>query len=495
MSGSVRVKEAEGIKDVLVQCVLSSKVAAKTLFPERFKLPFSALHDVIWAALDSGHQKIAIAAPRGFGKSTIANIAFPAKKILFQETKFFVPISCTASQAILQAEDLKFELTTNDIVKDLFGPMKSKEQFSKDLWVTETGIMVLPRGAGQQIRGIRHQGHRPDLIVCDDLEDSESVLNEDNRKKLKQWFFSDVLNSVDRSNPNWKVVVIGTVLHEDSLLENLLNDEDWFTIRLELCNDEYESNWPDFMTTEQVKQLVEAFRKQGLLDVFYREYRNIPISREDATFKQEYFKYYEETDKEFLENELRDTETVILVDPAKTVKIHSAHSAVVAVGINMKSNKFFIRDVDARMMYPDQIYDSVFEMAKRFKTRVVGIEVTSLNEFITYPFRNEMLKRGQMMNLIELKARGKKEDRIAQMVPFYRGGHVYHNKTVVTAMEEQLLTFPRCRRFDIIDAVAYFIEIMEEGNRYFLSDQPDDDEFKDLDDDSELPTLKNFRIE
>lgn len=481
----------EDLLDILAECRNDLAMLGKTIFPERFNLPFSSIHHQIFDALQSGHQLIAIAAPRGFGKTTVNNLLRPASSILYQDKKFIVPISNTNTQAVLQSENLKRELTTNPIVRALFGEFKS-DTFSKEMWITSTGTAVFPRGAGQQVRGVSYNAHRPDLIILDDAENPDDVRNEEIRKKTKEWFFADVLNSVDRAK-HWQVIVVGTILHEDSLLENLLNDPNWHGVRLEICDDEYRSNWPDFLTDAAVKQLAESYRAQGLLDVFYREYRNIPISTEDAIFRQEYFKYYEEKDVDLAHRP--HLETFILVDPAKTVKIHSAESALVAVSIDLKSGTIFVRDVVADKMYPDDLYNNLFIMAGKYKARAVGLEVTSLNEFITYPIKNEMVRRGLMFELIELKPRAKKEDRIAAMVPFYRQGFVYHNPSCSHGLEAQLLSFPRCKRFDIIDALAYFVEMLELGNRYFQTDPEDiEDEYKELDNEMSLGRLGNWRI-
>lgn len=212
----------QALQDVLVSCYRSTRTSCKVIFPERFTLPFSTLHQEIFNILDDDAiQLAAIAAPRGFGKTSIVNMAYPAKKILFREKNFIVPISCTATQAMMHSENLKRELLTNPIVTDLFGSMKS-DSFSKERWITDSGVMVLPRGAGQQVRGILHKQYRPDLILCDDLEDPEAVMNDESRAKLKEWFFADVCNAVNRAQNNWKIIVIGTILHEDSLLANLV---------------------------------------------------------------------------------------------------------------------------------------------------------------------------------------------------------------------------------------------------------------------------------
>jgi len=480
------------IKDVLANCYRDHSIFAKTLLPGHFTIPFSSLHRAIFSALESGRQKIVIAAPRGTGKTTISNLLYPAKKLLFQDKKFIVPISNTASQAIQQSENLKFELMTNPDIRSLFGEIKGEDSFSKEMWITSTGIAVFPRGAGQQVRGINHRGNRPDLIIGDDLENPVDVRNEEIRKNVKEWFFADVMNSVDRSK-DWQIIVVGTILHEDGLLENLLNDPDWYGLRLEICDDEYHSNWPDLLSDSAVRALAESYRHQGLLDVFYREYRNMPIATEDAAFRKEYFKYYKETDEDFIRIKSK-LETVILLDPAKTVKMHSCESGIVVVGLDMREGKVYIRQVIAEKLYPDQIYDRVLEVAQQYKASAIGLEVTSLNEFITYPFKNEMIKRGKVFPLIELHARGKKEERIAAMVSFYRNGHVYHNEECAGVLEGQLLSFPRCTRFDAIDAEAYFVELFDIGNRFFEGENPDEDEYADLLLEEKLPIMDSWRM-
>lgn len=481
---------SDEVKQTLADCYLSTKLTAKVLFPERFYLPFSPGHDRIFTGLDNNAiQKLAIAASRGFGKTSIIDLAFPGKHILFQDKKFIVLIGCTATQAVMQSENLKMELMTNQLVRKLFGSIKPQpgnpvDDFSKDAWVTESGTLVLPRGAGQQVRGIIFGNYRPDLILIDDLEDKEGVRSEDRRRDLKAWLFEDVMNSVDRHSRNWKIVFLGTLLHEDSLLANLLEDPNWNPVRLELFDDQYKSQWPEYMNDEQILSLVDEYRSQGMLDSLYREYRNLSISTEDATFMQRYFKYYEEVE---LAN-MAGLENVVIVDPAKTVKLHSAESAVVGIGIDLAGNKLYVRDVVAKKLHPDELYDEAINMCTRLHARVLGVEVTSLHDFITYPLRNEIASRGQVIELVELSAVGSKENRAAWLVPFYRRGQVFHNKSACGPLEAQLLSFPRNKRWDVIDAFAYVVKLLEEGERYFYRkmDAATEDEFKGLPDDDPL---------
>ena len=489
----------EDTKLLLSQCFLSTKVTAKIIFPDRFYLPFSSLHDTIFKILDDDSIQLAlIIAPRGFGKTSTVNLAFPAKKILFQEKKFIVPISCTATQATMQGENLKRELMTNRFVTGLFGPMKS-DTFSKEMWVTSTGTAVMPRGAGQQVRGILYGDSRPDLIIVDDLEDAESVRSDEQRAKTKAWFFEDVLNSINRSRKDWKIIVIGTLLHEDSLLANLLEDPAWYHAHLSICDDNFKSNWPDFMSDEDLKKLVEQYRRMGLLDSFYRGYMGVPIAKESAKFQQTMFKNYDETDKDFVK-ERKGLENMVILDPAKTTTSTADDTAIVGIGIDVKTPKIFIRDIIHGNLHPEQQYTECFDMADRIGARVIGIEVTSLNEFITYPLRTEMIRQKRYYDIVELKARASKEERIAALVPFYRLGFMYHNPNVCGILEKQLLSYPRSKKDDVMDVVAYVVEMLEIGERYFIpnaSDKDIEDEYKDLQDEDygeNLPSMKNWRV-
>jgi len=249
----------------------------------------------------------------------------------------------------------------------------------------------------------------------------------------------------------------------------------WYTKSLSICNDNYESNWPDFITDEQVRALADSFAAKGLLDVFYREFRNIPIAKETASFRQEYFKPYEETEEYLNISPL--IENVVLVDPAKTVQLQSDFSAIVGVGVDVVKNRIKVRDCLGLRLFPDELYAQIFDMAARINAKVIAVEVTSLHEFITFPLRNWMMSKcDRFYEIVELHARKSKEERVGALASFYRTGQIEHNRRACRLLEEQLMGFPKSRRWDLMDALAYIVPLMEEGQRYF---QPTNEQMKD----------------
>lgn len=485
---------ATELQDILEACLKSTKVFAKVFFPDVFHAPFSTLHDQIFDLIDSGEKKICIAAPRGIGKTSIA-IALCARKMLFRLANFIVYVSNSGLSAEQQTENLKFELLSNNMVKKVFGPVKSKsadgydESFSKRSWISSYDAMVCPKGSGQQVRGLLYHSKRPDLLVIDDLENTENVISDEQRMKLKTWFHSDLEKCVSRLDKNYQFVYIDTLKHEDALLQELLDASDWTSIRLEICDDDYNPTAPDFMSKEEILKEVESHREKGMLDVFYRELRNIPISKEDAVFKPDMFKHYDEPD---LVNpsvgKMPYLTNIVICDPAKTVKVHSADSAIVCWGIDRTSKRMYFRDCIADKMYPDELIKEALLMVQRFNAILLGVEVTSLEQFIVQPFKNEMLQRGIHPHFLELKAVGKKEERVATLAAHYRHGYVYHNRAICGKLESQLMGFPKSKRWDVMDAAAYVSKIMEMEGQYFdpIDVEYTEDEFKELENEKPL---------
>jgi hypothetical protein len=393
MTNTKSIELTDEVKQIHSLCSVSTKMTALTYFPERFNLPFAdAVHGEIFRLIDGPSQKVGIAAPRGWGKTSIVALALMARYIIYHHTGFICYINKSHDAASLQTENLRRELVTNRTIKTFFGSFKTsrmhgeefEEVFSKKAWVAYD-TLVWPRGAGQQVRGVLFRNDRPGLIIIDDLEDPEKIDNDEIRKGWYKWLYADVIKAVPRLHSNWKIVYIDTLKHEDSVLQKILDSPDWDTVRLEACDDNFNPTAPHFMSKQQIEHEWNEHVNAGQTDVFFQELRNLPISTKDSSFQKDYFRYYNlPPDRSRTPNDLTKTdidiqqdkniETVIILDPAKTVKIHSAESAIIGIGIDLASARLFIRDIVSEKMYPDEIYDALFGMGIRLGAKVLGIE-------------------------------------------------------------------------------------------------------------------------
>lgn len=171
-------------------------------------------------------RNLFVVAFRGSAKSTIFTMSYPLWAILGEQQKKFVLILCqTQAQAKQHMMNVRRELEANQLLKNDLGPFQEEnnEWGSSSLVFSKLGARITAVSSEQSIRGLRHNQHRPDLIVGDDLEDLASTKTREGRNKTYQWLTGEVVPAGDR---NTRLVIIGNLLHEDSLLMRLKEDID-----------------------------------------------------------------------------------------------------------------------------------------------------------------------------------------------------------------------------------------------------------------------------
>jgi hypothetical protein len=492
---TVSVNESKDIASILEDCYLHTDRFCSILLSDNFTNPFSQIHKPIFEKLDEKkpRKKLAIVGTRGIGKTTTAR-ARAAKAILFAEYKFIVYVSKSATHAEMQTENLKKDIMSSRDIRDIFGSIRVKivndveESWSKKTWVAAVGdgdekhyTLILPRGVGQQVSGLlwkspSGENVRPDLIICDDMEDPLTIDNELIRDETKEWFFGKLMMCFSRFNPNWEVFYIDTIKHEDCLLQFLVESSDWDHVVAAICDENYKSLAPDFMTDEDIASEVASYREKGLMDVFAREILCMAISKEDATFKPNYFRYYSEGDKKFIDR-LPNKINVVIIDPAKKAKATSAKTGQVVWAIDVETNMLSLRYAASERIHPDEQVNQAIDLAMRYSARVIGVESTGSGEYVTYPYMNEILRRGLNIEVVELQAKrgsgefsgseGGKKMRVASLLHFYRRGLVEHNVVGCGAYETQLMGYPKSKEWDIMDAAGYITEMLDKGGLFF----------------------------
>ena len=169
-------------------------------------------------------RNLFVVAFRGSAKSTIFTMSYPLWAILGQPQKKFVLIlSQTQAQAKQHMMNLRRELEANTLLKNDLGPFQEEhnEWGASSLVFSQLNARITTVSTEQSIRGLRHNQYRPDLIIGDDLEDISSTKTREGRNKTYQWLTAEVIPAGDRST---QLIVIGNLLHEDSLLMRLKDD-------------------------------------------------------------------------------------------------------------------------------------------------------------------------------------------------------------------------------------------------------------------------------
>lgn len=246
---------------------------------------------------DTSIRNAIIVAFRGSGKSTIFSLSFPLWAILGeQHIKHVILLSQTQQKAQMLLQQIKIELETNELLKKDLGPFREERTGwnSVSLHLVKYNAKITVASTEQSIRSTRHMQYRPQLICADDIEDLESVKTLEGRDKTYNWFFGDVVPAGDR---NTRVMVIGSLLHEDLLIKRLKksileNQMAGVYREYPILDENNNPTWPGKFPDQ--KTIYEE-RKKGYSDsAWYREFMLKIINDDSRVFYPEWIKKYSE---------------------------------------------------------------------------------------------------------------------------------------------------------------------------------------------------------
>lgn len=445
-------------------------------------------HKECWELCTSNEKYVAIAAPRGHAKSTGVTLGYGLATLLFRERKFMVIVSDTEGQASSFLNAMKMELTENTDLVELFG-LKKDEKGNVDLSKknSETEVVIsfkekingidsfkiVAKGAEQKLRGLLWNGSRPDIILCDDMENDELVMNSERRKKFKNWFNGALVPSLaDRGI----IRMVGTILHSDSLLENLMpNPSDshtfntplkewstrkkmWKAVKYRAHDKDFKQLlWPEKKTAEQFKVLYDQAVRDGTTDSYSREYLNFPIDESISFFKRADFIARTEEDKK---NKLN---YYIAVDLAISEEESADYSVFVVAGVD-ENKMLHIVDVIRERLDGREIVDTLIHLERTYKPSGIGIEDMQVSKSIGPFLREEMVRQNTYLSLYQLKHGGKDKVTRARSIQARMRAHgVKFDKEAdwFFSFEQELLTFPRGKNDDQVDAFAYLGLMLE----------------------------------
>lgn len=401
--------------------------------------------------------------PREFGKSTIMWIA-ALWAALNRYKKYIVYISSSEEKAVELIQPVKKEVESNQYLRAMYGDLVTKE-WSKGSFVLKNGTKFLARGRGQNVRGLRHLAHRPDLVILDDIEDDKRVENKNLREEDRKWFDTQVKKGVDSQRGT--IVCVGTILHVDSLMSNIAIKDDrpekyrsFKPLIFNALDRNEKSIWEKKFSTAALL----AEQRQDPFG-FAQERMNRPISFQRGYFKPEHFRYYDlkggviTTDRETLD--INEGNIYLTCDLANTENDLSDFTVVLASLVDEHGRIFVLDYFKGRYADPYKVVSEIFRMSDQWKPRLIGIENVSFQKWLMPILKKDPnFKNHHGRGFIELKADRKKVRRIGSLHPRFVNGTIYFRR-FMKDLEEELITFPEAAHDDISDALAYVLQIMQ----------------------------------
>ena len=447
-------------------------------------------HREMWSMATSGSRRIAIAAPRAHAKSTAMTHALTLYMFLFRIQSYGFIVSDTESQAAQFLGDIKTELLENEELRDTFGVKRIVKDAVTDIIVECNDgyqFRLQALGAEQKVRGRKWNNRRPGFIICDDLENDELVESETRREKFRNWFFKALIPSLSKTG---MIVVVGTILHLDSVLMRLLNNKSWLTKLYKAHNgfDDFTGVlWPEQWPVDELKAIRQEFIDDGYAEGYAQEYLNDPIAHSEAYFKKEDFLPMEENHYHRKKNYYGG------IDFAISDADKSAYTAYV-IGAMDEHGMLDIEHVVRMRGDADQIIDMMFELQRTYGVDMWFPEKGQIWLSIEGEIYSRMNKRGVFLNLNPKTPTKDKRGRARGIQARMRAGGVRFHKAGLwyPAFEQELLQFPKGPYKDQVDALAWLGIGINELNEGPSDIELQDDAYNTMVDESDYDAGRNL---
>ena len=466
-------------------------------------------------SMNNTNAKVGIAAPRSHAKSTWYTKDFPIKEICYRKRRYIIIISETPTVAKANMEWIRNQLKSNSKLRADFGPLLSPKDQAN---ITDNGeefiawhedgnggkrqlALVQAASTGQALRGRNWNGMRPDLIICDDLEDARpggNASTPEQRAKLRDWFSQTVMALGDPKGTRTAFAIVGTTVHMASLLMHILHERADFETRIyraiieqpkrsdlwEQCRlmyvdrdnpnraedarKFYEENfeamnegasvlWPEVQPLWKLM----TWKWNNGSKAFNTEYMNNPIDEESQVFNPDNFTYYDG----YINTMDERYNIALAVDLAMgKSRTKGDFSATATVAEDKQTGIIYVSDSYGERIKPDAFIEVTTDKVVEQQPHILGVESVAAQEFFADELSKSLEKRGYPSTRIKkIYNRTRKELRIEALLPRIENGTIRFSRRHALLLE-QFERYGTGEHDDLIDALEMAISCLAENN-------------------------------
>ncbi|MGL4524890.1 MAG: phage terminase large subunit [Spirochaetia bacterium] len=379
--------------------------------------------------------------PRGFGKSTRLAFAYPLYCLLIKKSRFILLLASTQKQGEKLLYDIRIELEENHCLRKDFEICRGRLWQAHQLYL-DNGALILAKGAGQSIRGLKNRQFRPDLIICDDLLSDTHVHSVIRRQRIYDWLMRTVLPLAKESF----FILVNTIFHPEDLPSRLLqrieNQElpGWVGLKFSAINEKAKSLWPSYWPVcvlEKKRQEIGSY-------AFSCEYQNNPLSKDGQVFQRHWFVY-------FLQQPPLNTLDICMgIDPSA-----GRHDlcAIVTIG-KSPSGEIFVLDAWAQTCSAQALIEKIIQKFLIFNPKKIVFEDIGFQSIYREHIMREAAQKGLYLPMIGAKPGRMGKERILALSPLIENGLMifsHHTQQLI----QQLIDFPHADYDDLPDALYY----------------------------------------
>ena len=392
---------------------------------------------------------------RGSLKTSIVTVAKSIQRILKDPNIRIAIISGSLANSAKCIDLIKKPFLYNEKLKELFPehvPQLKEQEGTKYDWTTPfRNKHNLKEGTLEAIGpGVKLSGRHYDVLLKDDIVDPKNVTTAEQRDKIKSF---DAETKMLLENPaTGKEIYVGTRWHYDDLygeLEKSLLPE--MVFKRSAIRKDGLATWPQRFPLHVLDEIKRSPTMGSYM--FSGNYLLDPISEEDQEFKAEWIHTVCGLPNKFI------LQTITL-DPAITEKLSGDYSAFCVVGWD-EQRVLHILETHNQRLNPTGLLEKIFYYHKRYPNAAMGIEKVAFQRYLIEDVKRMQREREIYFKIIELEPHGKsKRERIRQLIPLFENNIVSMDPIKHPVLAEQLLEFPKGRHDDVLDALAYQVNLL-----------------------------------
>ena len=367
--------------------------------------------------------------------------------MVYGKKKDLLLVSATGSLAEECLRKIKSELETNELIFKDFGDNQSSKWTEAHI-ILKNGSQARAKGAGYQIRGFR-----PDCVVVDDIENDEAVRSEEQRKKLDDWFWTALVNTLE---PTSQLLVVGTLLHPLSFLTKLIDDPKpgWWTKRYKAIMDDGNPLWPEKWPLDKLEaRKIEIGEKR-----FRSEFMNDPLADSDVVFEKKWID--DNMVEEYPDKKLLTIYTAI--DPASSKKDHADFTAIVTIGIENNTGHIYVLEAKRGKWGIYETVDEIISTFRRYKPRRILAEAVAYQAVLKDVVVKECREKKLYLPIRQITPDTDKIRRAKGITHMLEHGSV-HLLEGQTLLADEMSLFPGGDHDDLTDALVYALGIVNSG--------------------------------
>jgi len=355
---------------------------------------------------------------------------------------------------------------------------------------------------------------RPTLIILDDVENETEVLSRDQRENKIEWFKKAVLKAGTTAHTN--VIVVGTLLHYDSLLWQLLDGKTmpgWTTKKYQAVlswaeNENLWQKWQDIYTyqtqycdkagpdiakafytinakkmlegtqvlwpeREDYCQLMELRLCEGQAS-FDSEKQNEPMDSQSCFFNSDNFIYWDDeygSVDELLAKLGGDAKIYGACDPSLGMQGKNRDfTAIVILLLHKPTGHLYVLDAEISKRKPHETIETIIEYHRIRKFYKFAIESNQFQSFLANELKRISTQQCVNVPAKEIKHTSDKLGRIQSLEPLISTGTLRFSRRHRVLLE-QLRQFPKAAHDDGPDALEMAVDMTRQPEHHFTCTQ------------------------